>query len=294
MAENSSIGSLQPETRSGKELPMAAAAKGIPKGYRNITPYFVVRGVPRLLDFLRDAFDAKEIIRAVEADGRVMHAAVQIGDSMLEMGDIGGSESAEFPAQLHYYVRDADAVYQKALRAGAKSLYPPKDMPCGDLEAGVQDSCGNDWFVATHKSGSSYRPDLLQDVNAGVSLKDASRFLAFVEKAFGAMVLQKHEFQPGMIGHAKIRIGDTVVELSEAHGQWGPRATALHYYTGNCDTVFSQALAAGAKILWPVEDKLYGDRAGGLLDDWGNHWYISTHKEDLTLEEIRQRAEAAR
>jgi len=273
---------------------MATAVKGVPTGYRNITPYFVVRGVPRLLDFLRDAFDAKEMIRAADADGRVMHAAVQIGDSMLEMGDVGGSESAEFPAQLHYYVRDADAVYQKALRTGAKSLYPPKDMPYGDLEAGVQDPCGNDWFMATPKSRTSYRPDFLQDVNPGLSLKDASRFLAFVEKAFDATVLQKHESQPGVIGHAKARIGDTVVELSEAHGQWRPRATALHYYTGNCDEVFSQALAAGAKLLWPIEDKLYGDRTGGLLDDWGNHWYISTHKENLTLEEIQRRAEAAR
>jgi PhnB protein len=273
---------------------VATAAKGVPEGYHNITPYLVVRGVPRLLDFLRDAFDAKETIRALDADGRVMHAAVQIGDSMLEMGDVGGSESAKFPAQLHYYVRDSDAVYLKALHAGAKSLYPPKDMPYGDREAGVQDPCGNPWFIATHKAGSSHRPDLLRDLNPGLSLKDTARFLAFLEKAFGGVVLQKHESQPGVIGHTKVRIADTIIEISEAHGQWGPRATALHNYTGNCDVIFSQAIAAGAKVLWPMEDKLYGDRAGGLLDEWGNHWYISIHKEDLTLEEIQRRAEAAR
>jgi uncharacterized glyoxalase superfamily protein PhnB len=277
----------------GRELTMTKSPHAVPEGYRNITPYLVVRGVPRLLDFLRDAFDAKETIRALDSDGRVMHAAVQIGDSMLEMGDVGGAESVEFLAQLHYYVREADAVYKKALRVGASSIYPPKDMPYGDHEAGVQDPCGNDWFIATYKPGRGYRPDLVQDVNASLSLKEAAGFLAFLEKAFGAVVLQKHESQPGVIGHAKVRIGETVLELSEAHGQWGPRATALHYYTENCDAVFSKALASGAKVLWPLEDKLYGDRAGGLLDDWGNHWYISTHKEDLTLEEVQRRAEPA-
>jgi PhnB protein len=83
------------------------------------------------------------------------------------------------------------------------------------------------------------------------------------------------------------------VECGEAHGEWGPRTCALHYYTEDCDSVFNKALAAGAKLILPMKDQFYGDRGGGLIDSWGNHWYIATRKEDLTLEEIRQRAAQA-
>jgi PhnB protein len=269
---------------------MTKSLSPIPEGYRNITPYLVVRGVPVLLDFLKSAFQAQETIRAEEPNGRVSHAAVKLGDSLLEMGDIGGSERVPLLAGLHYYVRDADSVYNSAMRAGARSLYPPRQLDYGERGGGIEDPVGNHWFIATDTVGPTYRPAPLRDLNCYLSLKDAAPFLSFVESAFAAKILQRHEGDSGLIVHAKFQIGDTVVEISDAHGQWGPRTVALHYYTPDCDAVFTQALRAGAQILLPVTDQFYGDRAGGLIDNWGNHWYIATHQEDLSMEEIYRRA----
>ncbi len=272
---------------------MTQSPSPIPAGYRSVTPYLVVRGAASLLDFLKSAFHAEEIVRADDASGLVMHAAVKLGDSRLEMGDIGGSEHQPLFAGLHFYVPDVDSTYNSAIHAGGKSLYPPKQMDYGDREAGTEDPAGNHWYIATHTAGSSYRPALLQDLNPGLSVKDAAGFLSFVQSAFAAKVLQKHETNSGTIGHAKFQIGDTVLELAEAHGQWGPRTVALHYYTPNCDGVFAQAIHSGAKLYFPMKDQAYGDRGGGLIDNWGNHWYIATHLEDLAMDEISRRASAS-
>jgi PhnB protein len=124
-------------------------------------------------------------------------------------------------------------------------------------------------------------------------VKDAGRFLDFLEKAFGAEVIQKEVSSSCTIQHAKVRIGDTVVELSEGRTPWGPRPVALHYYLENCDAIFARGLANGCKELQPMADQFYGDRSGSLLDGWGNHWYIASHLEDLTPEEIAEKAAAA-
>jgi PhnB protein len=272
---------------------MSKPVSAIPEGFRSVTPYLVVPGVPKLLDFLTHAFGAQELVRADGPEGSVVHAGVKIGDSMLEMGEVGGTERQPLTAGLHYYVRDVDAAYQKALAAGATSLYEPTVMDYGDREAGIEDMCGNHWYIGTQQSGPSYRPELLQDLNPSASLKDAPRFITFLEMAFAAALLEKHVDQAGKIGHAKLRIGDTVMELREGHGKWGPRPTAFHYYTKDCDEVFARGLGAGGKQLLAVKDQPYGERGGSLLDDWGNHWYIATHQEDVTLEEIQLRSASA-
>jgi PhnB protein len=93
-------------------------------------------------------------------------------------------------------------------------------------------------FIATHLGGKSYRSEILQDLNTYFSVKEAERFLDFLEKALGAEVIQKEVSDNGTMQHAKVRIGDTVVELSEGRAPWGPRAVAQHYYVENCDAVF--------------------------------------------------------
>ena len=120
----------------------------IPEGFHSVTPYLVVPGVARLLDFVRDAFGAEEIGRDAAPDGRIMHAVVRIGDSMLEMGE-PSPEWSPMPCGLHLYVEDADAVYTRALEAGSVPLYKPSVKPYGDREAGVRDPSGNFWYIAT-------------------------------------------------------------------------------------------------------------------------------------------------
>ena len=130
------------------------AAKPIPEGFHTITPYLVVQGVSKLIDFLKQAFDAKEIHRTAMPDGTVMHAEVKIGDSPVMMGEARGDYAA-MPACLYLYVTDVDAVYKRAVQAGGKSVAEPKDQFYGDRSGGVKDFCGNQWWIATHQEDVS-------------------------------------------------------------------------------------------------------------------------------------------
>ncbi len=130
------------------------AVKPVPEGYHNISPYLTVRGVPGLIDFLRRVFDAQETERTSRPDGTVMHAEVRIGDSIVMMGEPMG-EFPQMPAMLYVYVPDTDAVYKRALEAGATSMMEPADQFYGDRNAGVRDSFGNVWWIGTHKEDVS-------------------------------------------------------------------------------------------------------------------------------------------
>lgn len=122
----------------------------IPEGFHTVTPYLVVPGVARLIDFLKEAFGAEELGRYAAPDGRIMHALVKIGDAMVEMGE-PRDDMAPMPCTLHLYVEDADAVYARAIAAGGESLAEPGDRPYGDREAGVRDPSGNYWYIATRQ-----------------------------------------------------------------------------------------------------------------------------------------------
>jgi PhnB protein len=126
------------------------AVTPIPEGYHTVTPYLVVQGVPTLIDFLKQAFDAQEIMRIPRPDGAIMHAEVRIGDSAVMMGEAMG-EFQPMPGSIHLYVNDADATYQRALQAGATSIMEPADQFYGDRSAGVVDPVGNRWWIATHQ-----------------------------------------------------------------------------------------------------------------------------------------------
>lgn len=123
--------------------------KPIPEGFHTVTPYLLVKGVAQVLDFLKQAFDAKEITRSAMPDGTVMHAQVKIGDSFVMMGEAGGPWQP-MPGSIYLYVPDTDATYKRALKAGATSVMEPADQFYGDRNAGVKDSVGNMWWISTH------------------------------------------------------------------------------------------------------------------------------------------------
>jgi PhnB protein len=271
---------------------MAKAKSAIPAGFRSLTQYLILDHVAGFQKFIEGAFGATEKFLLRDADGVIRHAEARLGESIIEFAQAGGQYLA-MPAGLHYYVKNSDQVYAQALKSGGTSLYEPANRDYGDREAGVRDPAGNSWFISTHTAGKSYKPEILQDLNTYFSVKDSARFLEFLEKAFAAETLDRHAAKDGSVLHAKVRIGDTVVELSEGRAPWGPRAVSHHYYTANCDQVFARGLASGCTALQPMADQFYGDRSGSLLDAWGNHWYIASHQEDLTTEEIAQRAAAA-
>jgi PhnB protein len=128
---------------------MATKVKPIPEGHHTVTPYIVVPGVSKLIDFAKQAFGATEVYVGRSPDGSVKHAEIKIGDSIVMMGE-GGEGGKVFPAMLHLYVEDVDAAYQRAIQAGAKSVREPADQPYGDRSGGVDDAFGNQWWMATH------------------------------------------------------------------------------------------------------------------------------------------------
>jgi uncharacterized glyoxalase superfamily protein PhnB len=128
---------------------MKRSVKPIPDGSHTITPYLVVEGIPKLIEFLKAAFGAQEEYRMPRPDGGVAHAEVKIGDSKLMMGSPMGEWKAK-PCSLYLYVEDVDAVYQRAIQAGGTSVREPSDQFYGDRTGGVIDPCGNYWGIATH------------------------------------------------------------------------------------------------------------------------------------------------
>ena len=125
------------------------AVKPIPDGYHSVTPYLVVDGAEELLTFVKQAFGAEETVRMGGPDGKIGHAEIRIGDSIVMLAD-ATAQSAQLQAMLHLYVDDADATYARALEAGATSVRELKDEFYGDRTGGVRDQFGNQWFLATH------------------------------------------------------------------------------------------------------------------------------------------------
>jgi PhnB protein len=128
---------------------VANKVKPIPDGYHSITPYLTVTGAAKLIDFLKRAFDATETERMIRPDGTVHHAELQIGDSKVMLGECAPPRQP-MPSMLYLYVPDVDTTYGRAIEAGAKSIMEPADQFYGDRHGGVEDSSGNQWFIATH------------------------------------------------------------------------------------------------------------------------------------------------
>ena len=123
--------------------------KPIPDGYHTVTPYLVVPDAPEFVEFLVQALGATERMRMPSEDGGIMHAEVQLGDSVIMLASAADPASRK-TAMLHLYVTDVDAGYERALQSGCESLRQPTDQSYGDRSAGVKDRWGNEWWLATH------------------------------------------------------------------------------------------------------------------------------------------------
>src|SRR5436309_7667 len=123
--------------------------KPVPRDYGTVTPYLVVDGVPKLIDFLKRAFNAEEKGRMInEKNGFVRHAEVKVGGSMVMMGDSNLGYNP-VSSHLYVYVENVDQVYKRALKAGAVSQLEPTTQFFGDQLAAVKDPTGNVWYIAT-------------------------------------------------------------------------------------------------------------------------------------------------
>jgi PhnB protein len=136
---------------------MPKSVKPVPKGYRSITPNLNCHHADRAIDFYKKVFNATELVRVPGPDGKIMHAELKIGDSILFLNDTTGetpvsvSESpATRPLYLHLYVKDADTVFERAIASGAKVDMPLENMFWGDRYGKLVDPFGQLWGVATH------------------------------------------------------------------------------------------------------------------------------------------------
>ena len=131
--------------------------KPIPEGYPRVTPYLIVDGASAAIDFYRDVLGATERMRMAAPDDKLGHAELEIGDSLImladeapDMGALGPKSVGGTPVTVHVYVEDADAVFERAVDAGAKALRQIEDRFYGDRSGEFEDPFGHHWSVATH------------------------------------------------------------------------------------------------------------------------------------------------
>jgi PhnB protein len=266
-------GGTMPEEKKG--------ASPIPRGFRMITPYLVAEDGLALLEFTKQGLGAEEMMRAVMPTG--LHAEVRIGDTVLMMG--GGLPGKKFPGTLqpnalHIYVEDADAVTQRAVAAGATLIDEPRDQEYGERSSTVRDTAGNYWYIATAK-GTTHVPKGLFSVNPYLHPRRAEPLISFLKRAFGAQEVAKYASPDGVVHHAVVRVGDSVLEMGDAHGKYETMEAMFYLYVPDMEGVYRQALAAGATSFQEPTDQPYGDRNAGVKDAFGNKWYIATHVKDV-------------
>ena len=146
----------------------------------------------------------------------------------------------------------------------------------------------------------NYRREGYHSVTPCLCVSGAARAIEFYKEAFGATEVKRSEMPDGRIAHAEILVGDSHVALADEFPEMdfrspqsiGGTATQFVLYDEDVDACVERAVAAGAKLTRPVKDQFYGDRSGSIEDPFGHHWYIATHIEDLTPEEIKRRMDA--
>jgi PhnB protein len=147
---------------------------------------------------------------------------------------------------------------------------------------------------------TNYIPAGYHSVTPYLIIAGAEQAIEFYKQAFGATELMRFGAPNGKIGHAEIKIGDSIVMLADEHPEMDARApqafggtpVGLGIYVEDVDAVVARSLSLGAKLTKPVQDQFYGDRSGTITDPFGHKWTVATHKEDITPEEIQRRVAA--
>jgi len=265
--------------------------------FPSIRPYLLVPDADGMIAFLQQTVGAELLGRYPDAEGRVMHAALRVGDSLIEMGE---PASGVKPMAVHIYLDDVDGAYDRALTAGATPTHPLTDQAYGDREGGVKDRWGNIWYLARHQEdvteeelmqrfggggskpqkqpGVGPRPEGYHTVTPFLHARGARKVLTFLENAFGGKAAHIVELPGREVAHAAVRIGDSLIELGEAHGEAQPMPGAIHLFVDDVDATYERALRAGATSVEPPADKPYGERGAFVIDPFDNQWFIATSK----------------
>jgi uncharacterized glyoxalase superfamily protein PhnB len=242
------------------------------KGFRTVTPYIFLPEAEELIAFVQQVFDGVETGRSAHESGAI-HSEVQIGDSMLMIGGGPSYKGPRKPVLLRVLVANCDEVYQKALATGAVSTLAITEN-YGERFGCVRDRFDNQWIIST-QIGPSYSEGLEHNLTTFIKVRGAARLIDFVKQAFGAAELMRADGPEGQVRHSIIRMGDSVVAISDA-GEEAPSPLQLYLYVPDVDAWYDRAVRAGAQPGFPPTDHAYGDRGAGVTDEWGNFWYMAT------------------
>lgn len=262
------------------------------------------------------------------AEIQIEDSRIMLSDEFPEYGAISPESLGGTPVGIHVYVKDVDAMVAQAEAAGANIISPVTDHGYGDREANLRDPFGHRWTISTHEEDVTFeeylrreslkqqgrpaqpergeaaaKPKLREGFQAArpyLTVSDGAEAIEFYKKAFGAREIESMRFADpdGRIAHGELIIGDSQLMLNGESEEWGKRGphklggspVKIHLYVPDADLVAARAVAAGAKVIKPVQDQFYGDRSGQIEDPFGHVWYVSTHIEDVSLEEIERRA----
>jgi PhnB protein len=271
--------SMTMQAQIAETKPGSTPAKPHSEESPTVIPYLTVANVHEEIAFIRKVFAGEGQIYGLGSAGG-FHSEFKIGEAMLMIG--GGGEGSTWkgtpsPASLHIYVEDVDAVYERAAQAGATALHPPMDQEYGERSAAFVDPGGNHWYPATAK-GAHYILEGAQSLMPYLHPRGAERQIEFLRQAFGAEEMFRHASPEGVIYHAKVKIGNSIVEMGEAHDQWQPMPGTFMLYVDDVDASYAQAMStSGAVSMSEPADKPYGDRVAIVKDPFDNTWYLAKH-----------------
>jgi len=282
------------------------------------TAYLVVKGAARAIEFYKQAFGAVETMRLNGPGENIGHAEIRIGNTSIMLSDefpdfgvvsaetLGGS-----PVKIHLQVDDVDAVAARALAAGAKVVQPVRDQFYGERSGQFSDPFGYTWIIATQKEeltseeiqrrfDAAHKPSSAPSASVEepqftlpvpfirkgfhtltpyLLVSNASRLIDFFKAGFGAQEIFRVNRPPdNSIMHAELRMGDSILELSDGSPEFPARAVWNIFYVSDADAVYASAIRAGAAAIRPPADQPWGDRTGVLKDPSGNVWEVTTHR----------------
>jgi PhnB protein len=271
--------SLQMENAAKQAISSGASkqAETMRGRFHTIAPYMIVPRAGEFIEFLTYAYGGTERFRVGREPGSelIMHAEVTIGNSIIELADAYEQIPAA-PTTIHLYVDDAHSSFNRAIDAGATSIYEVGEHISGDIQGAVRDPFGNLWYIAMKGDWTPGPGELVPSVQPYLHLRGSEKMIPFLENAFGGVVTGHVPMSPeGHVLHATVQIGDNSLELDEAHGVFQPMPCHLHLHVDDADALHARALRAGATSIDPPSNKPYG-RSGGVKDPFGNSWYITS------------------
>ena len=257
-----------------------ATATSLRAGFRTATPFLIHAKAPELVDFLKTAFQAKELKRNTAGEVNGFYSEVLVGETAIMIAGGTAAEHGNLTSALHVFVDDCDAAYQRAIGAGAITLMgdegKPRDRPYGERSAYVEDPFGNYWYIATPQGQRAGDLKKWGSVVPYLHPQSARSEIDFLKKAFGAEELMVVAPDGGRIMHVEMKLGDALIEMGEMADRKGVPTGGLFFFVDDVEAVYQRALDAGATSVRPPADIPYGSRSAIVKDPGGCYWWPAT------------------